>query len=212
MRDFHRLSWSCHVWHFESGAQKANTHAEARARRQARLPLVILCRQEQWLPGVMLSPGKMERGLVGSVKQRTCPWSSYFPIHKRSSVQPREYRRWVRGEPCFWPCWRASAVWAAGGCGTLRAGGCSAGAVVGGCWQVALHGWHGTPSPRSLSGGWALPNCLRASKRLEWSRRRLQAAQLPQVLFLFPALGEQCWGSAERRERGQLAFVHFDFS
>lgn len=155
----------------------------------------------------------MQMGLVGSVKQGTCLCSFNFHIHLTSGAHPRAHRRGVRGWSRFWPCWRASAAWAVGR-GSLQhihTSSCSAGSAAAGCWQVSRHCWHDTTSPRSPAGGRALPDCLRASKQIKQSRWCLQAAQLPQVLFLFPTSGEQCRGSAERQGRGQLAFVHSDF-
>lgn len=158
----------------EFGAQRANTCAQACAQRQTHLSPVIPCQQGWQLPEgcYLLEMGKMQMGLVGSVKQGTCLCSFNFHIHLTSGAHPRAHRRGVRGWSHFWPCWRASAAWAVGR-GSLRhihTSSCSAGSAAAGCWQVSRHCWHDTTSPRSLAGGRALPDCLRASKQIKQSR------------------------------------------
>lgn len=57
-----------------------------------------------------LETGRMERGLVGSVKQGSCLLSFYFPIHKSGRVQPCDYQRDIRDRSHSWPCWSTLLV------------------------------------------------------------------------------------------------------
>lgn len=57
-----------------------------------------------------LETGRMERGLVGSVRQGSCLLSFYFPIHTSSSVQPCDYQRDIRDKSRSWPCWSTLLV------------------------------------------------------------------------------------------------------
>lgn len=209
LRDFHRPSRSCHIWD-SSLEQRKPTCAQACAQRQTHLSLVIPCQQEWQLPGwwYLLERGKLQMRLVGSVKQGACLCSFNFPVQQTSSAHPWARRQEFKvGHTLTQRRWRASAD---GRLQHIHTGGCSAGSAAGGCWQVSRLCWHDTMSPSSLAGGQALPDCLRASKQIRQGRWCLRAAQLPQVLFLFPTSGEKCWGSAERQGRGQLAFVPSD--
>lgn len=188
--------WSTKIQH---------TCAQAGVKRQERLPLIIPCQQERWLTEGCYFLGRWRRSWQG-----TCLWSFYFTIHKTSSVQPWGYRRGVRGQPRFWPCWKPSAAWAAGG--MQHAGHrhllCQGGGRKVLAGSMAWLTWH-TELPQP--GRWM------GSARLPASQQTTQVESMespgssdPTSVFISNIRGailRLCSGG-----RGHLAFVHSNFS
>lgn len=96
LRDFHRPSWSCHIWHLS--LEQGEAPALACAQRQTHLSLVIPWQQEWQLPDwcYLLEMGNLQRGLVGSMKQSTCLCSFNFHVHQTSSATPELTSRSLR--------------------------------------------------------------------------------------------------------------------